>query len=191
MFKGNTIQRTTIIDDLQNTPDVVYCIHYFDFRDNTGNKSGYRGFLLNMLQQVTDLQGIHSALDELYSQCKRGQQVHQPSNLELKNTLNVIFQQLTPGWIVLDAMDECNTEDKLYILKWLEGISAKMSIVITSRYFPEGQAANTARIIGLESGESRVEEDISIFLEKQLQSHFKGDLKDQVLDILKAKAQGQ
>ena len=145
-----------------------------------------------MLQQLgSDLQGIHPALQELYNQCKRGQQIHQPSNLQLENTLNVIIQQLTSGWIVLDAMDECNEEDRAYVLTWVEHISAKIPIAVTSRYFPEGQEGNTVLRIALDNSESKIEEDISLFVEQQTQSYFKGYLKDEVLTTLKAKSQGQ
>lgn len=195
VLKARGFSRTTVIEHLRATTDTVYS-HYFDFRDNTGSKSGYKGFLLNMLQQFSDLQGIHPALQELYIQCKRGQNFYQPTNLQLENTLNVMIQQSTSGYIVLDAMDECNGEDKPYVLNWVEQVSANISIAVTSRYFPEDQGANSAlRIIALNNNDNkfRIEEDISIFLEKQIQMqiHLKGSLKNQVLDTLKLKAQGQ
>lgn len=144
-----------------------------------------------MLQQISDLQGIQPALQELYSECKRGRQVHQPSNLQLKNTLNVIIQYLTSGWIVLDAMDECNVEERAYVSTWVWKMSTKIPIAVTSRYFPEGQEANSTVLRIALDNESSIEDDISLFLEKQMQIHFKGKLKDQVLDTLKTKAHGQ
>lgn len=148
-----------------------------------------------MVQHFSHLQGIHPAVQELYHQCTRDSQVNQPSNLQLENILNVIIQQLPSGYIVLDALDECNArEDKHYVLKWLMDISAKISIAVTSRHFPEDQPANTVlRIIPLDSSQSSIDQDISIFLENQIQisSHFKGTLKDQILDTLRAKAHGQ
>lgn len=147
-----------------------------------------------MVQHFSHLQGLHPAVQELYNQCKRGPQVYQPSKLQLENILNVIIQQMILRYIVLDAMDECNVEERGYVLNWLGQISAKIPIVITSRDFPGDQAANTVlRIIPLDSSQSKIDEDISIFLERQIQisSHFKGTLKDLILETLKAKAHGQ
>lgn len=142
-----------------------------------------------MLQQLgSDLKRIHPELQELYTQCKRGPQVHQPSNVQLEDTLTKIIQQVTSGWIVLDAMDECSEGDRASVLTWVEWISTKIPIAVTSRHFPEGQAANTGLTIALDNS---TEEDIALFLENQMDMHFKGDLKDLVLNTLKAKAQGQ
>lgn len=147
------------------TPNAV-CSHYFDSRDNTGGKSGYQGLLLGMLQQLgSDLQGIHPALQALYRQCQRGQHVHQPSNLQLENTLDVIIQQSTSTWIVLDAMDECNEEDRAYVLKWVKHISATIRVALTSRDLPENP--DTVLRIALDTSGSRIEEDISLFLGRQ------------------------
>lgn len=186
------ILRTTIIEDLGTTSSAV-CNHYFDFCDNTGNKSGYKGFLLNMVQHFShSMQEIHPAVEELYSQCKIGQQVHQPSKSQLEDTLDVIIQQITSAYIVLDAMDECNVEERAYASKWVERISEKIPIAVTSRDCPNGQEAHTVlRIIELNSRGGGIEEDISIFLQKQIPIHFKGDTKDHILDTLKANAHGQ
>ncbi|KAE9383363.1 hypothetical protein BT96DRAFT_929860 [Gymnopus androsaceus JB14] len=48
---GKTVISTTIIDHLRATSSTVW-IHYFDFRDNTGDKSGYQGFLLISVTEV-------------------------------------------------------------------------------------------------------------------------------------------
>ncbi|KAE9403698.1 hypothetical protein BT96DRAFT_482382 [Gymnopus androsaceus JB14] len=114
---GKTVISTTIIDRLCDTSNTVW-FHYFDFRDNAGDKSGYRGLLLNMLQQMGENeQGIHPALQELYSQCKRGHQIGQPRILQLENTLNRIIQGSISGYIVIDALDECSLQDRAHVLK--------------------------------------------------------------------------
>lgn len=148
---------------------------------------------INMLHSFSHLQGIHPAVQELYNECRRGKQVYQPSISQLENTLNLIIQQLPSAYtIVLDAMDECKVEEKAYVSKWVEKISGTMPIAITSRDFSKHPGSSTIlRTIGLHSMECGVKEDISIFLEEQIQMHFEGDLKDQILDALKAKAQGQ
>lgn len=89
-------------------------------------------------------------------------------------------------------MDECTVEDRAYVTNWVEKFSAKIPIAVTSRNFPNGQAANTVlRIIGLNNRGGGIEEDISIFLKNQIPIRFKGDIGDQILDTLKAKAHGQ
>lgn len=93
---------------------------------------------------------------------------------------------------MLDAMDECKVEEKAYVLNWVGRTSGTMPIAVTSRDFPKDQGANSVlRTIALNSMECGVQKDISIYLEEQIPIHFKGDSKDQILDTLKAKAQGQ
>lgn len=145
-----------------------------------------------MLQQMgLNAQGIHPELQELYSQCNRGHQVDQPRNLQLENTLNRIIQHSILGCIMIDALDECNLQDRAYVVKWVASISAKIQIVVTSRYSPEGQAVDIGLLFALDTIGSRVEEDISLYLEDQVQLHFKGELKAKVLKTLNTKAQGQ
>lgn len=145
-----------------------------------------------MLQQIgIDQQGVHPKLQELYDGCNKGHQVVQPSDSKLRNTLNIIIQQYNSGCIVLDALDECNVQERANIIKWVANSSAKMHIAVTSRYLPEGPAANIGLIIALEAHGSKIKDDISLYLEDQILDHFEGELKDRVLDTLKHKAQGQ
>lgn len=136
---------------------------------------------------------FHPAVQKLYNECRRGQQVYQPSILQLENTLTLIIQQLPSGYtIVLDAIDECNVEERAHVSNWVEKTSRTMPIAITSRDFLKELGYNTIlRMIALNSMECGVEKDISIFLEEQIPMHFKGDSKEQILYTLKAKAQGQ
>ncbi|KAE9386077.1 hypothetical protein BT96DRAFT_928474, partial [Gymnopus androsaceus JB14] len=187
---GKTILSTTIIEDLRHHGKDNVCFHYFDSRDNSGAKSGYRGLLLSLIQQMSyHKQTIHSALQRLYESCRHGLSVAPPSNTELEICLNMILEEATP-FIVLDAMDECC--ETVEVLNWLSSISNKLWIVVTSCHPPEGQLASVTGQITIDNPDSGIHEDIATYLQIQMQNHiFKGDLKTQVTTKLIEKSQGQ
>ena len=164
--------------------------HYFDVRDNSGAKSSYQGFLLSLLQQMGFQQAhIHPALQHLYQSCKHGLLVAPPTNFELENTLSLIIQGRTAGYIILDAMDECNKLAQQQVFNWLSSYSSQLCIAITSRYPLEGKAADG---ITLDSADSGIYQDISLFLETELKKiGFNESLHNEILQTLLSKSQGQ
>ncbi|KIK52293.1 hypothetical protein GYMLUDRAFT_969878 [Collybiopsis luxurians FD-317 M1] len=108
---GKTILLTAIIRDLQQgTPQNVW-YHFFDSRDNTGQKSTFRGFLLSLLLRVgANNTGIHPALRRLFEKCSRESLIgSSPTLKDLVTVLKQVFETIEKGFIVLDAMDDSFT----------------------------------------------------------------------------------
>lgn len=171
----------------------VVLYHYFDFRDNTGSKCGYSGFLLNLIQQMgSNGDGIHHALQNLYNNSKQGLLHCRPSNTELEKTLDTIIQELNIGCIVLDAMDECGHKDTVHVLNWLSGIRTKLCIAVTSRYVSEARALSNLKLkVTLDSAQPGMNKDIALYLNEQMQNHAFGDFQYQIVETLMQKAEGQ
>ncbi|KIK55229.1 hypothetical protein GYMLUDRAFT_878838 [Collybiopsis luxurians FD-317 M1] len=189
---GKTILSTTIIRDLkQAAPENVW-YHYFDSRDNTGQKSKYRGFLLSLLHWAgANSTGIHPALKTFFDKCSsQGLSAPSPTVEDLEMILKQVFKTLGGGYVVLDAMDEGS--EPLKVLEWLENLPEQFYILFTSRYSPEGSIAMRCLQISLDSRTAEIDDDIGIYLDQEIKKYnIKGDLRDEVISTLKEKAQGQ
>ncbi|KIK51048.1 hypothetical protein GYMLUDRAFT_252394 [Collybiopsis luxurians FD-317 M1] len=172
---GKTILTTTIIVDLKKEAPDNGWYHYFDSRDNTGQKSTFRGFLLSLLDWTgANSTSIHPALKTLFDQCNRqGLTGSLPTVKELEKALKEVFKTISGGYMVLDAMDECSESFK--VVKWLKNLPKQFCIFVTSRY----RAA-------------KIDEDIGVYLDQEMEKYsFKGALRNEVMKTLKRKAQGQ
>jgi len=183
---------TTIIEDLQQSAPKSVWYHYFDIRDNSGLKSTYRGFLLSLLQQVgSNTHGIHSELSNLYDKCKKGLSTSQATNMEVEETLKNIFNDIGLGYVVIDAMDECQESQAVY--RWLNEAECapNLHIAITSRDHIGRKITSTSKQIFLELGSSGMDDDIALHLDKEIvKCGFKGKLQEEVRESLMAQAHG-
>lgn len=177
------------MEDLQNFAPIVL-LHYFDSRDNSGAKTSYQGFLLSVLEQVAfDQDHIHTGLKGLYQDCKRGRLT--PVISQLEHTLNIIMNGMNQGFIVLDAFDECDKAAQAQVQKWVVAMSGNFSSVFTSRHPPLGKMADTAHIITLVECSSGFHDDISTYLEINLQEmDFDEGLQAEVVETLMQDSQG-
>ncbi|KIK58830.1 hypothetical protein GYMLUDRAFT_140091, partial [Collybiopsis luxurians FD-317 M1] len=189
---GKTILTTTIIRDLeQGAPENVW-YHYFDSRDNTDQKSTFRGYLLSFLLRVgANSIGIHPALKKLFDKCSRqGLSGSSPTVKDLAMVLKEVFVTVNWGYIVLDAMDECSEPSK--VLGWLQDLPKQYYILFTSRYRSEGEISRECLEILLDSKNAKIDEDIAIYLKENIKQYkFERDLRAEVINTLKEKAQGQ
>ncbi|KAF9061011.1 ankyrin repeat-containing domain protein [Rhodocollybia butyracea] len=188
---GKTILLTTIIQDLRETAPRNVWYHYFDFRDNTGLKSTYRGLLLSLLQQVgSNADGIHSELMNLFDRCKQGISTSQPTVCDLENVLRSILVDVGLGYIVMDAMDEC--QEKYEVYQWLNEVGGipNLYMVITSRDHFEPRTGEIYYQISLNN--SGIDQDITMHLDREIVKYgFKGKLQDEIRESLIVQAQGQ
>ncbi|KAF9058423.1 hypothetical protein BDP27DRAFT_587308 [Rhodocollybia butyracea] len=130
---GKTVLSAAIIEDLQINPAVMCCYYYFDNWDNLKMKTNARGLLqLLLLQMATRTEGVHPALHELYTKCKG---VMEPTTKDLSATLAAVAKDLSPIFLVLDAMDECS--ETIYAFKHLAHLKKNLYIAVTSRYLAE------------------------------------------------------
>ncbi|KAF9060189.1 ankyrin repeat-containing domain protein [Rhodocollybia butyracea] len=73
---------------------------------------------------------VHPALHGLYTKCTEG--LMEPTTAELSATLEVVSKDLSPVYLVLDAMDECS--EAFDVLKHLAHLKKNLCIAVTSRY---------------------------------------------------------
>ncbi|KIK64444.1 hypothetical protein GYMLUDRAFT_414348 [Collybiopsis luxurians FD-317 M1] len=172
--------------------DAFWC-HYFDIRDNTGNKSTYHGFLLSLVSQMgLDNECINPDLNKLFKRLKGHEK---PAIVELEEILEIIIVQRNAGYLLVDAMNEC-TEEASKVMAWLYQFSQKLWIVVTSRNSVDAGVEQRALKILLGNEHSQTETDIERHIESQiLSAEYNFDSKEtywkQVLETLMNGADGQ
>jgi hypothetical protein len=144
-----------------------------------------------LAQVGANSQGIHPTLKMLFEKCNRKglTGTSSPATKDVAMVLKKTFNTTGSGYIVLDAMDECCETSK--VLEWLQSLPKQFWIFFTSRYEPEGEIAKTCFKISLDR-DAKIDEDIGIYLDKKMENYrFKEDLRTEVMETLKGKAQGQ
>ncbi|KAF9063540.1 ankyrin repeat-containing domain protein [Rhodocollybia butyracea] len=132
---GKTMLSTTIIKNLQDNSAVGCYYYYFDNRDNLKTKTTARGLLLSLLlQMATTSDSVHPALHAQFTKCNN-QGVMEPTTEDLSITLAAIVKDLTPAFLVLDAMDECS--EAIDVFRHLAHFRNNLYIAVTSRYLAE------------------------------------------------------
>lgn len=103
---------------------------YFDFNDKAKqtHNSLMRCFIAQLLAYFPS---VPSSLHRLFSSCRSGEE--QPSLDALIKILDEFLVLIGPAWIVIDALDECSTMDKL--LSWIQDIVMQPHalLLVTSR----------------------------------------------------------
>ncbi|KAM0074821.1 hypothetical protein ACKRZS_013130 [Fusarium odoratissimum] len=133
---GKTILSSTVIEDLQTGSShhaVIY--YYFDFSNS--QKQTFENALRSLICQLySKFENARTFLNVLHDTCKNGQE--QPS----MNSLQAVFAEMARSigelWIVLDALDECSTDERsARVLPWVKGLSNSEQfnthIFVTSR----------------------------------------------------------
>lgn len=145
---------------------------------------------MSVLQQAAFQQDvIHPELQALYQDCKRGLSI--PVVSQLEHTLKYIMHQMNQGLIILDAFDECDKAAQAQVQKWVVDMSGNLSSVFTSRIGPPAKISGIAHIIALGKYSSDVDDDISTYLQSQLEDmEFHKDFHDKVVERLKQDSQG-
>ncbi|TLS21185.1 uncharacterized protein PpBr36_10655 [Pyricularia pennisetigena] len=137
---GKTILSSIIIDDLRHarsySDNLLY--FYFDFSDTSKQslENAIRSLVYQLYQKnPSTYQGY---LHSLYSSCENGSRM--PTINLLHETLEEMAQQIGELWIVLDALDECQTRKGAKnegLLSWMKGLlkvsRANIHFLFTSR----------------------------------------------------------
>jgi Cdc6-like AAA superfamily ATPase len=135
---GKTILSSTIIEDLEKAiprPPVLY--FYFVFNDT--RKQTLESMVRSLISQLNSKYGDSSKeLDSLFSSCENGHR--QPTCESLCNAFLRMIEKVKEVWIVLDALDECNTRKggpTEGLLSWMSDIlvseQSNVHLLITSR----------------------------------------------------------
>ncbi|KAF3250585.1 hypothetical protein TWF128_007440 [Orbilia oligospora] len=131
---GKTILSSTVIESLSSCRPLVY--FYFDITD--GDKQTFDKMIRSLLYQLyyQSSQAPPPQLEELFHSCEDGN--IQPTSLLLSQTFLGMIEKTEEIWIVLDALDECNQEERVELLSWMKGIRAvsernNVHLLVTSR----------------------------------------------------------
>lgn len=114
---GKTILSTTIIEHLISQ-DKALLYFYFTFTDPA--KQTFDGMIRSLVSQLSHKDPKASQLlNTLHSTCDDGRK--QPESETLSNTLIQMINEVQEVWIVLDALDECDSERDV-LLQWLQDV---------------------------------------------------------------------
>lgn len=176
---GKTILSSAIIEDLQNSkPNSQGLLYfYFDFTDTS--KQSLEKAVRSLISQLYDKsENTRRHLDSLHSSHETGNQ--QPSIELLCRTFQTMIQHAGEVWIVLDALDECQTRkcpETEGLLSWMKSFKGTqwmhVHFLVTSR--PEhdiqlalkGLAGNS--IIPLQS--DSITGDIRTYIRARVRQH--------------------
>ncbi|TLD09766.1 hypothetical protein PspLS_11579 [Pyricularia sp. CBS 133598] len=137
---GKTVLSSIIIDDLRHagsySDNLIY--FYFDFSDTSKQslENAIRSLVYQLYQKSPSV--YQGYLHSLYSSCENGSRM--PNVNLLNETLEKMAQHIGELWIVLDALDECQTRKGAKnegLLSWIKDFSngsrADIHFLLTSR----------------------------------------------------------
>ncbi|RYP75133.1 hypothetical protein DL771_002594 [Monosporascus sp. 5C6A] len=134
---GKTILSSTIVEDLKRSLPDQLLYFYFDFND-TG-KQILESMVRSLISQLyCTCEDALEQLDSLFSSCDDGRR--QPSCESLCKVLLQMMEQAKEVWVVLDALDECNTRKgppTEGLLSWIRDLlnseQRNVHLLVTSR----------------------------------------------------------
>jgi hypothetical protein len=164
---GKTILSSTIIKDLQSEVSFQPLLYfYFDFTDT--RKQHLENMVRSLISQLYYKHpNTSQTLDSLFSLCKDGRE--QPDNESLHKALLKMIEQANEVWLILDALDECNTREDLvsWIQEVLNSEQRNIHLLVTSQRVPDIEAgikafAHHDNIMEIES--SVIADDIEAYI---------------------------
>lgn len=176
---GKTVLSTTILDHLEEMGAHLTLRFFFDFSDT--RKQTLEDLLRSLAIQLHHT-GIEAAkaLDRLFTSSDDGRR--QPGVSALSACVDSMLQSSSDSAVVLDALDESTTRDKL--LSWIGRLSSspnakRIKLIVTGRPEAEFQheiprlfGENNCKLLSKEA----VNADISSFVDYEL--HQRPDFKD-------------
>lgn len=134
---GKTVLSSTIVEDLRrNRTSQSLLYFYFDFNDTS--KQNLDMMLRSFISQLYNkCENVRSCLDTLYSSCSQG--ISQPSLESLRRAFQDMLHKAEDVWIVIDALDECQTRRGHSgggVLSWIQSLQdsqKKLHLLLTSR----------------------------------------------------------
>lgn len=185
------------------------CLYfYFDFTDN--RKQSLENTLRSLISQLCSKEkNLESDLDSLYSLCNNG--VGQPSIESLRKTFLSMVEKAGEVWVVIDALDECQTQNSSPnegLLEWMDSLRSSQGVnihfLVTSR--PEVDIRETigkwacktdAHIVSISMENNRTAEDIRDYVRARVTQseglsrwRSRPDIQNDIQTTLTNKAQG-
>ncbi|KAI9884227.1 MAG: hypothetical protein M1823_003976 [Watsoniomyces obsoletus] len=135
---GKTILSSTIVQDLESTLS-SHPLLYFYFTFTESDRQSLEGMIRSLIGQLYyKREDVRKPLDSLFSNCSHGRR--QPTVDSLCRTFRQMLQQVGEVWIVLDALDECNTRSGKQTegtLSWMRDLLSSEEnnahVLVTSR----------------------------------------------------------
>lgn len=203
---GKTILSSTIIEDMERDEACSRGLLYFYFNFTDVDKQTLEKMVRSLSYQIYSRMGYRRQLDALYSSCDNGDR--QPGINVLCKTLEDIMQQVGEIWIVLDALDECQSRKEYLaggLLPWIEyllGVQQQISVhlLVTSRPEQDIQSviercARRQDIISIQS--NLIEKDIHAYVHTRVRDchglsrwRSRPEVQDEIEDVLTEKANG-
>jgi hypothetical protein len=174
---GKTILCSTIIEHMkeccQNSPSSRLAYFYFDFTD--ARKQSVSGFLRSVILQLSIQKLVISEqVEALYEKCHNAQQ--EPTLDDLREVVFSLLDDSDQTFLIVDALDECNPEDRENFFKiFFENRAPRadnLSLLMTSRQEAEIDLALKDAVthnISIES--ATVDADVRIHVNKVISKH--------------------
>jgi hypothetical protein len=173
---GKTILSSSVIEHLKSGCSQPLLYFYFDFSDADKQflESVVRSLISQLYYQRTDAQ--KHPLDLLFASCNEGHS--QPKCESLCYALSRMIEQVEEVWVVLDALDECNTRKGFAtegLLTWIRDLVSSeqrnIHLLLTSR--PEqdilsglADLAYNGKVVTLQS--ELVSDDIQAYIHSRV-----------------------
>ncbi|KAF8465098.1 NACHT domain-containing protein, partial [Kalaharituber pfeilii] len=172
---GKSVLASALLKDIiskhQDNPSIGICFFFFNFQATDTQKPCHLfSLLLKQLcrTQKAIPQGLQAFYTKYYSNDKS------PTLLELQHQFVAVSSFFEQVFLVIDAFDECNQDDRKEILngitRLLQNCSTKLKLCVTSRPEKDIKHAFTSSgfsTIKIEA--TKVDQDISSFVQHQLQ----------------------
>ncbi|KIL59584.1 hypothetical protein M378DRAFT_84858, partial [Amanita muscaria Koide BX008] len=193
---GKTILCSMIVKNVQSIVEegsIGLAYYYFDILDV--KKRTVEGLLSSLaLRLYTCNPSNHTALDQLYRNCKDG--VDKPSGQQLEDLLKQLISGFKETYIVIDALDECKEwQELLKLLKRIHGWQiGQCHLLVTSR--KEQVIVNSLEHVALKEIDLTlmpVANDINKYIDEKLEESeelitLELETKQHIKELLKAKA---
>lgn len=161
-------------DLLKETPNAAIAYYYFDFNDNA--KQHYDEMLCSLvLQLFSQHETITDSIASMYEASQNG--VRSPQSRDLKNAFRGLIQKCDKTFVILDALDECESESREEVFTFLnlaaKWKSGKLSVMMTSRKLRDIEELvelELEQCYRLSIQNSKVDEDIRSYVRGKLQS---------------------
>ncbi|KAF1986145.1 purine and uridine phosphorylase, partial [Aulographum hederae CBS 113979] len=175
---GKTILSSTIITDLYNRPSSSRPLLYFYFDFNDKAKQTLENMIRSLVLQLYIYTGNSRYLDDLY--LSHGDGRRQPTTESLCGAFLHMIDQIEEAWLVLDALDECNTREGSStegILSWIQGLLSStqrnVHLLVTSRLIHDIESGLSGLIHDgnrIVLHDSLTTEDIRAYVHKRVRS---------------------
>ncbi|KIL58686.1 hypothetical protein M378DRAFT_86080, partial [Amanita muscaria Koide BX008] len=186
-----------IVENVQSKGPIGLAYYYFDILDV--KKRTVEGLLSSLaLRLYTCNPSNHTAVDQLYRNCKDG--VDKPSGQQLEDLLKQLISGFKETYIVIDALDECKElQELLKLLKRIHGWQiGQCHLLVTSRkeqVIVKSLEHVAPKEIDLSLMPVEVDNDIKKYIDEVLEeseglNSLDSELKKEIKELLKAKANG-